>query len=113
MGKFDIQNDEMLSYISASRSKKGEDVTVPDGIKTIGKFGFSDDRNWNINHIHLPEGVTVIKDQAFVECGLHALHIPATLQSIGKNAFTRCKNLMYLFVAGDKIRTFRIRLRSF
>ena len=103
MGKFDIQNDEMLSYISASRSKKGEDVTVPDGIKTIGKFGFSDDRNWNINHIHLPEGVTVIKDQAFVECGLHALHIPATLQSIGKNAFTRCKNLMYLFVAGDNI----------
>ncbi|MBQ6719455.1 MAG: DUF4132 domain-containing protein [Oscillospiraceae bacterium] len=103
MGKFDIQNDEMLSYVSASRSKKGEDVVVPDGIMTIGKYGFSDDRNGNINSIFLPEGVTTIKEQAFVECGLRALHVPGTLKSVGKKAFARCKNFKYIFISGDNI----------
>ena len=103
MGKFDIQNNELCQYISASRAKKGEDVIVPDGVTIIGKYGFSDDRNWNINNIFLPEGVTTIKEQAFVECGMAALHVPLTLQSVGKKAFARCKNLRYIFIAGENI----------
>lgn len=90
MGKFDIQNDKLLHYVSTSRSKKGEDVIVPDGITSIGSYGFSDDKNWNINRIFLPEGLTVMKEQVFTECGVHELHIPSTLQSVGKGAFNRC-----------------------
>ena len=103
MGKFDIQNDKLLHYVSTARSKKGEDVIVPDGITSIGSYGFSDDKNWNINRIFLPEGLTVMKEQVFTECGVHELHIPSTLQSVGKGAFNRCKNLAYIFVAGKNI----------
>ena len=103
MGKFDIQNNELLEYKSACRSQKGEDVVVPDGVTVIGKYGFSNDRNWYVKHIFLPMGVTTIKEQAFAECGMVALHAPATLKAVEKKVFAKCKNFQYLFVDGDDI----------
>ncbi len=48
----------------------------------------------DIEHIKLPDGVTVIQDRAFANCvNLITVELPASLKEIGEEAFAFCENL--------------------
>lgn len=59
-----------------------EEMILPKGLKTINKIQWS-----GIKKIYVPEGVTSIKDGAFIENQLEYVSLPSTLTSIGLKAF--------------------------
>lgn len=67
-------------------------VILPDYLRTIGKFAFSECKNLTGSLI-IPDGVTEIYYSAFYGCeGLNGtLSLPNTLESIGNLAFAKCK----------------------
>ena len=52
----------------------------------------------NMEVVIIPDGVTTIKDAAFYDCGLTAIYLPASLTSIGNEAFTYCTRLGWIQV---------------
>lgn len=67
-------------------------VTVPDGIKTIGHEAF--ETCTALESVSLPEGLTEIDYDAFRECkSLTKINLPKSLTSIGNNAFDGCTAL--------------------
>lgn len=63
-------------------------VTIPEGIKTIGRKCFAET---NIEEIILPEGIEVIDAEAFAYCKkLRKINFPETLKVIGHGAFKGC-----------------------
>ena len=94
-----------------SSTKKLKYIHLPEGLETVGERAFSDVRALSVNvpstltviekgaYSHartpgllaLPEGLTDIGDEAFSGCNaLTAVRFPASLQSIGENAFDYC-----------------------
>lgn len=88
-----------------------EQVTFPDGIKTIGNEAFCRDGlkkieipesvsdigkgafSWcrNLEEVKLPESLTKLSDEAFYECNvLSKIELPNKLQSIGDETFYKC-----------------------
>ena len=76
--------------------------TTADGTLTIsgrGDMYNSDDQPWynfnqSIKNISMPDGMTSIGNQAFVECSaLTQVTIPSSVTSIGNNAFLQCSAL--------------------
>lgn len=66
-------------------------VTIPEGIKTIGRKCFAET---NIEEIILPEGIEVIDAEAFAYCKkLRKINFPETLNIIGCGAFRTCFSL--------------------
>lgn len=66
-------------------------VTIPEGIKTIGRKCFAET---NIEEIILPEGIEVIDAEAFVCCvKLRKINFPETLNVIECGAFRACSFL--------------------
>lgn len=66
-------------------------VTIPEGIKTIGRKCFAET---NIEEIILPEGIEVIDVEAFAYCKkLRKINFPETLNIIGCGAFRACFSL--------------------
>ena len=47
----------------------------------------------NLTSFTIPQGVTTLEHQSFVESGLTSIHIPNTVTSIGVNCFRGCANL--------------------
>ena len=77
-------NDELLT-----------EVTIPEGVKTIGSGAFY---NCNfINHIIISNTVTKIGDSAFYGCsGLKNISIPNSVTDIGYYVLSGCSNLTHL-----------------
>ena len=66
-------------------------VTIPEGIKTIGRKCFAET---NIEEIILPEGIEVIDAEAFAYCKkLRKINFPETLNIIEYGAFRACFSL--------------------
>ena len=86
-GDFNIQDGVLLGYFGTDT-----DVTVPDGVTTIGYRVFSN--NNSVVSITIPEGVTTIEAGAFMNCPkLTAVHLPSTVTGIGSEAFMYCEKL--------------------
>ena len=88
---------ELIAYPSA----EGE-IVVPEDIKVIGAYAFS---KCQIESVYLPEGVTDIGEGTFYECGLLSrLDLPASIKTIGKNAFPlrADSNALHIFYAGTQ-----------
>ena len=67
-------------------------VTLPDGVRSIGKYAFYNCRF--LNSITLPDGVETIGDYAFGECTyLKTITLPEGLKNIGDSAFYWCEYL--------------------
>lgn len=69
----------------------GYRVIVYEGVTSIKKKTF-----WlctHLMHIRLPSTLTSIEESAFGKCGLRGVIFPEGLTSIGKDAFSSCKNL--------------------
>lgn len=66
-------------------------VTLPNGLKSIGRGAFED---CFFSSITIPEGVIEIGESAFAEClSLTSITLPEGLTSIGSFAFNRCLKL--------------------
>ena len=70
----------------------GVDVTIPEGVTSIGDSAFS----WckSLTSVTIPEGVTSIGNSAFSWCkSLTSVTIPKSVTSIGEGAFYGCWSL--------------------
>ena len=88
-GDFTIENGVLVKY-----NGPGGDVVIPEGVTVIGDnaFGssFADSGNAAITSVVIPEGVTSIGAAAFGNCSnLASVSIPGTVTSIGREAFSR------------------------
>lgn len=87
-----IENQMLLAgdtVICAARDVR--DVTVPEGITTIGRGAFY---SAQVERVTLPEGLTNIQKEAFNDCfALRSVSLPESLQSIGDSAFDWCRSL--------------------
>lgn len=89
---FVIENGVLKEYVGQDLT-----VTVPEGVKIIGKSAFASYRCRNITSVTLPEGITEIGDKAFQQLEkLTCVILPGTLKKIGKSAFSMCKSLTSL-----------------
>lgn len=80
-------NDKKL--VACSMGK--EHVVIPDGVKTIGKYAFS---NCHLKSVVIPDSVTEIKESAFACCSnLESVIFGKNVETIGNNAFEMCVNL--------------------
>ena len=72
-------------------------VTLPDGIKSIGKKAFRGCES--LTEFTLPNGLTAIGEDTFYGCGFESVTIPDGITSVEKNAFARCDSLTELTVS--------------
>lgn len=56
-------------------------------LKTIGMYAFANTGNLFLN-LYIPEGVTEIKDRAFLGCWFTKISIPNSLEKVGEGAFS-------------------------
>ncbi len=82
-------------------------VTLPDGVTSIGRYAFLTCEK--LTEVNIPDGVTTIDYGAFYSCtALTSLRIPASVTSIGDRAFDQCPNLT-LIVPRDSYAAARCR----
>lgn len=84
---FTIAGDTLTKYSGSDNI-----VTIPDGIKVIGKEAFYD--NSNIEKVVLPDSVETIGSRAFALCGqLSNIQLSNNLQEIDDYSFDSCDAL--------------------
>ena len=93
---FDIRDGVLVKYTG-----KENLVSVPDGVKIIGKFAFcEEDSKYNkkynkyIEEVILPDSVTEIESGAFYGCiNLKNIVLPNSVKVIGSGVFFNCISL--------------------
>ena len=84
---FVIENGVLKKYVGP-----GGDVTVPEGVTSIGNSAFYWCRS--LTSVTIPDGVTSIGYEAFYDCSsLASVTIPEGVTSIGNSAFGGCGGL--------------------
>lgn len=63
-------------------------ITIPDGVKEIAPYAFSNDRR--IRSVVLPAGLRKIGHHAFASTNISEVKIPASVEDIGRDAFANC-----------------------
>ena len=76
---------------SAFQNSRIESITLPDGLKSIGRYAFSGCSN--LTSLTLPEGLQRIDESAFYGSKLQNIVIPSTMKEIGENTFWANYNL--------------------
>ena len=85
--EFIIEYKELDKYIGNS-----ERVVIPDGVTIIKKNAFYE--NCSMHELVIPEGVKEIEDHAFKRCfGLQKISFPDSLELVGEGAFDSCVRL--------------------
>jgi len=82
--------------IIRSYSGTEQQVVIPDTIQFMPVREIARDafRSSNITSIVIPEGVTIIRDNAFADCALLvSVTLPSSLTIIGESAFSNCTSL--------------------
>ncbi len=88
----DTINGDSVVEIENSASLSLEEVYIPDSVIHIGYRAFRDCEN--LVRINLPDGLTSIANEAFVNCGFKSINIPDSVTNIGEDAFASCKKLV-------------------
>lgn len=60
-------------------------IVLPEGLKVIGKAAFRDCNK--LTDVTIPDSVEVIDDEAFLDADLNRVYLPASLKTLGVNAF--------------------------
>ncbi len=95
-GDFTVENGVLTKY-----NGPGGDVTIPDGVTSIGTGAFS----WceSLTRVVLPDGVTAIGEDAFEHCRrLTGVTIPGSVTRIGAGAFYTCIDLADVYYGGSE-----------
>ena len=96
---FKMRDDILVEY-----KGKGETVVIPDGIKTIEEFAFSE--NKTVKKVIIPDSVTQIKKCAFSYCdGLEEVVLGKNVSSLGNGCFYECKNLRTIDLSDTKVKS--------
>lgn len=91
---FEIEDGVLVKYI---HEKGDTEITVPDGVTSIGNRAFSNCSN--LTEITIPDSVTDINPNAFEKCHcLIRINIPANVEYIDSSAFEECYNLIEITV---------------
>jgi len=87
----DTYNVVAIGDSAFEKVKTIKSVTLPEGLKVIGKNAFAET---GFAKIELPESLTEIKDRAFYYCDISgAFVIPDNVTTIGSGLFSGCDNL--------------------
>jgi hypothetical protein len=93
---FEIQKGVLIKYRG-----KGGDVTIPDGVTSIGNYAFSG--CGSLTSVAIPDSMTSIGDGVFYFCSsLTSVTIPDGVTSIGRQAFCGCSRLASVQFNGTK-----------
>lgn len=77
-------------------------------VTTVAAEAFKDNE-WGLCEVILPDGLTTIGANAFVNCDeLSAVHIPASVTSIGAGAFTDCSQVVIYSEVGSYAQTYAV-----
>ena len=71
-----------------------ESISLPNGLKVIGEGAFYE--CGKLTSITIPDTVTMIGDAAFWDCGLESIHLGKSVRSLGFRAFMWCDSLMHI-----------------
>jgi hypothetical protein len=86
------QNTQVIYYKAFSDCSSLTNVTIPDGVTSIGGYAFSDCSS--LTNVTIPDGVTSIGGYAFNNCiSLTSITIPDSVVNIGNYAFCNCRSL--------------------
>lgn len=90
---FIIKNSKLVKVIENGQ----EEITIPDGVKTIGNEAFSECDL--LDSVVIPLGLTSIGDFAFSDCtSLTNITIPESVKRIGHEAFSECNSLTSIII---------------
>lgn len=83
----DLSQTTGLESVSGCNGLKYlREVTLPEGITSIGNSAFKDCRS--LYSINIPEGINAIDSEAFSNCySLNDINLPASVKRIGRSAF--------------------------
>ena len=74
-----------------------QNITLPEGIRSIGDSAFSDCTN--LQSVVVPNSIRSIGDSAFSGCtNLQSVVIPNSIRSIGDSAFSGCTGLKGIMI---------------
>ncbi len=87
--------DGMMIYSSGgdtlvSCHKSVDSIFLPASLRVVGGFG----GNNNIRYVHVPDGVTVINENAFENSSLMYIDLPNSVSFIDEYAFVDCESLI-------------------
>lgn len=66
-------------------------VVIEPGVTNVGYWAFGNCEN--LTSVSLPDGITVVEEDAFYNTGLTSIVLPNTVQRVEKAAFSDCKSL--------------------
>ena len=101
LGNRSVSEIESLSFLEFSEDHKTilgvsnkslSSIKIPEGVTIIGENAFLECKS--LSSIEIPEGVTNIGEKVFWGCeSLKSIELPSSLMSIGNFAFSGCKSL--------------------
>lgn len=90
-----IENSKLIKYSGSS-----ETVVIPDGVATIGKDAFRNNRE--IKSVIIPDSVVFIENRAFSSCTrLQSVKISRNLKALGWHVFSGCTALESVDIPGS------------
>ncbi len=96
---FKIKDAALIEYTG-----KQETVMIPDGVKTIGEFAFSE--NKSVKKVIFPDSVTQVKKCAFSFCSeLEEVVLGKNVSSFGTACFYNCDKLSSINLSSTKVKT--------
>ena len=87
-----MMNKSLTIYVNGEPLDKLE---VPYGTKRIEQYSFF---NYKLSNVVIADGVEYIGKEAFHECGISSITIPATLKEVGQSAFFGNQNLSKVYI---------------
>ncbi len=92
---FDKNKTKLIYY---PLGKKDKNYIMPDGVKSISDWAFS---NAIFTSITMPDSLIEIGDYAFYRASLISTKIPDGVKTIGNGAFCHCKSLTDISIPGS------------
>lgn len=85
---FNARKDRL---IFCPKEVAGSSYAVPEGIREIGTQAFI--KLPDLKEVLLPEGLAVIRNRAFIDCGFSEIVLPNSVKTIESGAFLGCEHL--------------------
>ena len=91
-----LYSGDGTTLICCPPGNERSEYTIPDGVMTIGSLSFGMCRN--LTSVEIPSSVQTIASQAFLDCGIQTIRIPANVTWMTHAPFSYCGSLRYIEV---------------